>query len=396
MSHLQQDGARTRPVRHLLAVSALALVAACGDGPLDFDLRDLGNGFDTTDALSGGSQRPAPDDRGVISYPNYQVVVARQGDTVGAIAARLGLNADTLARYNGILADTPLRRDEIIALPDRVSEPAGATGTVQPAPVVDVTTLAGDALTRAGEVAATPAPVTAPSPSPVAPTPVRHRVVRGETVYSIARLYGVGARAIADWNGLDADLTIREGQQLMIPGASGVRPISEVASAPGTGSVAPEPPSAATPLPEPDPVAAPQAAATPAPSPAPDLGAQQTAPTSSARMVQPASGAIIRAYAPGRNEGIDIGAAAGAPVRAAAAGTVAAITTDTAGIQIVVIRHADNLLTVYTHIDSLTVARGASVSQGQTIGAVRAGDPSFLHFEVRRGTDSQDPGDYLP
>jgi murein DD-endopeptidase MepM/ murein hydrolase activator NlpD len=44
----------------------------------------------------------------------------------------------------------------------------------------------------------------------------------------------------------------------------------------------------------------------------------------------------------------------------------------------------------------LTVAKGASVSKGQTIGKVRAGDPSFLHFEVRRGLTSVDPADFLP
>jgi lipoprotein NlpD len=30
------------------------------------------------------------------------------------------------------------------------------------------------------------------------------------------------------------------------------------------------------------------------------------------------------------------------------------------------------------------------------IGKVRAGDPAFLHFEVRRGMVSQDPADFLP
>ena len=113
-------------------------------------------------------------------------------------------------------------------------------------------------------------------------------------------------------------------------------------------------------------------------------------------MVYSVQGSIIREYSRGRNEGIDIGAPAGTDVKAAAAGTVAAITTDTAGIQIVVIRHDGNLLTVYTHLDNLTISRDDRVSQGQTIGKVQAGDPSYLHFEVRRGTESADPGEFLP
>jgi murein DD-endopeptidase MepM/ murein hydrolase activator NlpD len=110
----------------------------------------------------------------------------------------------------------------------------------------------------------------------------------------------------------------------------------------------------------------------------------------------PVDGTIIRAYAQGRNEGIDIGVAAGTPVKAADAGTVAAVTKDTAGVAIVVIKHADNLLTVYTNLEDLTVEKNSTVRRGETLGKVRAGDPAFVHFEVRRGLQSVDPADYLP
>ena len=83
-------------------------------------------------------------------------------------------------------------------------------------------------------------------------------------------------------------------------------------------------------------------------------------------------------------------------MRAAADGTVAAITRDTGQVPIVVIRHANNLLTVYANVDGLSVAKDATVRRGQTIGRVRAGNPAFLHFEVRRGADSVDPMSMLP
>jgi len=60
-------------------------------------------------------------------------------------------------------------------------------------------------------------------------------------------------------------------------------------------------------------------------------------------------------------------------------------------VPIVVIRHADNLLTVYAGVDDLTIKKGDSVKRGQQIAVVRAGSPSFLHFEVRKGLDSVDP-----
>lgn len=389
-----------RPARAtlLLAVAATALTVGC-NRPADFDLRDLGNGFDTTEAALNPPNRPRPDDRGVISYPNYQVVVAQQGDTIRGIAGRVGLDATTLASYNGVDPDAALRRDEVIALPSRVADSNAGATAIQGAPI-DVTTIAGAAIDRAGPQTITPTALPPAATAPAAPVtqpsgtePVRHQVLRGETPYSIARLYNVPVRSIAEWNGLGADLAVREGQFLLIPvaGAS-PPPVVPPVTPPGTGTQTPVPPSAVEPLPDEDPSAPVPAEATP---PAPDIG-QQAEPASNAQFVQPVSGSIIRAYAPGRNEGIDIGAAAGAEVRAAAAGTVAAVTTDTNGVKIVVIRHAGGLLTVYTHVDNLTVAKDASVSQGQVIGRVRAGDPAFVHFEVRQGTQSADPANYLP
>ncbi|WP_322893499.1 MULTISPECIES: LysM peptidoglycan-binding domain-containing M23 family metallopeptidase [unclassified Yoonia] len=387
----------------LTGVAATALSACAG---MDADMRDLGNGFSTASAVQQVSDRPRPDERGVISYPTYQVVVAQPDDTIRSIAARLGLDANELALYNGVEVDALLRRDEIIALPGRVGEPAASAGAgaLQP---FDVTAVATSALDRAdaagGPITATPlapasgaaAPVGAPTPTsaPAGSEPIRHQVGRGETAFSIARLYDVPVTSIAEWNGLNSEFSIREGQFLLIPRGGATRPAAPApVPAPGAGSPTPTPPSASTPLPAPS-TAAPAAA--PA---APDIGTPAPPPpaASSSRLAAPVQGSIIRAYAAGSNEGVDFGVPAGTDVRAADAGTVAAVTTDTSGGSIVVVRHADGLLTVYTQMDNLTVQKDASVTRGQTIGKVRAGNPSFLHFEVRRGLQSVDPADYLP
>ncbi|MFT5631688.1 MAG: lipoprotein NlpD [Gammaproteobacteria bacterium] len=380
--------------RVLMTTAAIGLLAAC-DTPLDFDLRDLANGFDTSQSVENMPVRPRADNRGVISYPNYQVVVAQKDDTMISIAARLGLSASDLARFNGIGPDVALRSGELVALPTRVSEPSPATGAAQTGPIqpstVDVTAIATTALERAGPQAAapaTPTPVTAPSGT----EPARHKVKRGETVFSISRIYDVPVRAVADWNGLGPDLNVREGQFLLIPQAGQSAPETAPAVAPGTGSETPVPPSATLPLPDETPSVPVPAAEVPE---APDLGTTTTT-DSTARLAYPVQGNIIRAYAAGRNEGIDIGVPAGTSVKAAAAGTVAAVTTDTSGVAIVVLKHDGGLLTVYTNLEGLTVAKDASVSRGQVIGKVRAGDPSFLHFEVRRGLTSADPAEFLP
>ena len=74
---------------------------------------------------------------------------------------------------------------------------------------------------------------------------------------------------------------------------------------------------------------------------------------------------------------------------------MAAISKDTKGVPILVIRHEGNLLTIYASIDNIKVAKGDKVKRGQTIATVRAADPSALHFEVRQGFDSVDPMPYL-
>ena len=109
----------------------------------------------------------------------------------------------------------------------------------------------------------------------------------------------------------------------------------------------------------------------------------------------PVEGRIIRDYAKGRNDGIDIAADPGAPVKAAADGTVAAITSDADQVPIIVIRHPDNILTVYANVDGISVKKDEKVERGDTIAKLRTGDDAYVHFEVREGFDSVDPTPYL-
>jgi murein DD-endopeptidase MepM/ murein hydrolase activator NlpD len=391
---------RNTTLRATLLGASLLSLSACvnggGLGDLDFDLRGGGaNSLDTTDAARQVTgDRPAPDARGVISYPTYQVAVGQRGDTVASIAQRVGVDAASLASFNGLQPGTPINQGEVLALPSRAGP--GTVIATGPAagPGLDVTSIATTALDRVG-----PSPATAAAPQAGSPEATRHQVKRGETAFSIARTYNVSARALAEWNGLGPDLAVREGQYLLIPTATGAPPPSDGRTAvttPGAGTPTPVPPSAAGPLPDEDTPPAGQVVAGEVPNtPAsPDLGEDRTA-ASATQMTLPAQGSIIRGYAKGRNEGIDIGAPAGSAVVAAADGTVAAITKDTQQVPIIVIRHADGLLTVYAGVDGITVAKGESVSRGQQIAVVRAASPAFLHFEVRRGVESTDPSAFL-
>ena len=369
--------------KHIIPLLAATTIAGCTNS-FSLDVRDqFGGILDTTSAAATAvAERPEPDARGVITFVTYQVVLARTGDRIGDVAARIGVDADRLGRFNGIPEDAVLRYGEVIALPANMTA-AAADGAPLTATVVDISELSDE-----------------PSSAAKAAEPKRHQVVDGETIYTISRLYSVSAEDLAKWNSLDVTTELRPGQYLLIPVTQNLpRPVS----APGEGSVTPAPPSSTRPQPR---SAPPQAEAqtqaqtqaiTPPAGPvtAVNTGPITQASQSDARFMRPVSGTIIRSYKKGVNEGIDIGAPEGAAVLAADVGTVAAITKDTKGVAIVVIKHADGLLTVYTNVDNLLVKKGDAVTRGQEIAKVRAGTPAFLHFEVRKGLESVDPDDFI-
>lgn len=372
--------------RAFAAAMTIGALAGCSD--MDLDFRSVGNGFDTSEAALQGrtAQRPAPDDRGLISYPGYQVAIARRGDTVSDVAARVGVQAEELARFNGLPDGLPLRSGETLVVP-RAGEPTGNA---------DLAALAGNAIERAADGSAGTI-----ATQPLEQQPLQHRVQAGETAFSIARLYRVSPRALADWNGLDSEFSVRQGQVLLIPvtveadeaervAAAAPAPAAVPVTTPGSGSVAPEPPSAATPLPVEEPV---RAAPAPAPAPAsPDLGTERA---DTSRLAMPVAGSIVRTYKREESDGIGIAAIAGASVKAAEAGTVAAITRDTEGVPIVVVRHEGSLLTVYAGVGEVSVEKGATVRRGQEIARMSTSGQQILHFEVREGLQSVDPAPLL-
>ena len=133
--------------------------------------------------------------------------------------------------------------------------------------------------------------------------------------------------------------------------------------------------------------------------------AQSSGPTdstpSSSGLIWPVSGPVTSGFGFrwGRmHEGIDIGAASGTPIHAAAGGTVIWAGWLGGYGNLVVIDHHNSLATAYGHQSALATAVGASVSQGQVIGYVGSTGHStgpHLHFEVRVNGTPVDPLGYL-
>jgi lipoprotein NlpD len=201
-----------------------------------------------------------------------------------------------------------------------------------------------------------------------------HVVEAGETSVSIARRAGIPLEDFLEINGLRRGDTLEPGRPVFLFGISR-EPAGTEPSQPAT-DVGSEPASAASPA----------LAGHPAP-----LRWPVTAPRLTSRFGQ-------RWGKP--HEGIDMAAPMGTPVLAASAGSVIYSGDQVRGYgNMVVVKHSDDLVTVYAHNSVLLVRRGESVSAGQEI--ARVGDTGrstapHLHFEVRRKDVPQDPLQFLP
>jgi murein DD-endopeptidase MepM/ murein hydrolase activator NlpD len=125
---------------------------------------------------------------------------------------------------------------------------------------------------------------------------------------------------------------------------------------------------------------------------------------SAAGLIWPVEGTFTSGfgYRWGRmHEGIDIAAAEGTPIRAAASGTVILMQSEyeSGGYgNYSCIDHGGGLSTCYAHQSSFATSSGASVSQGDLIGYVGNTGHSYgahLHFEVRINGAATDPLGYL-
>jgi murein DD-endopeptidase MepM/ murein hydrolase activator NlpD len=117
----------------------------------------------------------------------------------------------------------------------------------------------------------------------------------------------------------------------------------------------------------------------------------------------PISGRVIADFGAtangGKNDGINIAAAWGTPIRASAAGTVSYAGNELKDYgNLVLVKHSGGYTTAYAHAERLVVSKGDFVARGQVIGyAGQTGDVSTpqLHFEIRSATTPVNPRTYL-
>lgn len=375
--------------KYFFLLTILWALSACENSSLinfDFDFR--GNSFDTSDAaLQATQSRPKANELGIISYPTYQIAVARRDDTIESMAERLGQNPGELARYNGLAEGERLRNGEVLALPrtgSRGGQYLESSDEIEETTLskdINVLELADNALKVAGGSANNQLDRTS-SDAKNLMDPIKHNVVRGETVFTISRLYNISVRSLADWNGLDSDYTLREGQVLIIPLVD--KKATKNTQKEIDESAVPAPPSSKKPQPR-------------------NVNTQEFSKSTdtkisvpeNGKMAYPLEGLVIREYSKNINDGIDFTARAGTKVVAADTGLVATVTEDINQIAIVVLKHPGNILTVYANLTNIKVSTNQNVNRGDILGEIPDGDPPYLHFEIREGFESVDPLEYL-
>lgn len=110
----------------------------------------------------------------------------------------------------------------------------------------------------------------------------------------------------------------------------------------------------------------------------------------------PVNGRVVKHYNKAAGvEGINIGAALNAPVRASANGRVIYVGEDLSEYgKLVIVRHDGDILTAYGHLNSFMIKKGGLVKRGQILGAIgQTGDINSpqLHFSIRKDDKTINP-----
>ena len=237
-------------------------------------------------------------------------------------------------------------------------------------------------------------------------------VARGDTLYSLSRKYSVPVNDLAVMNNLTPPFNLSVGQKIRVPNLARVSVEQvhtddvkvAVKSTNATVQTQPQQKRDAKTIAE-KVGAEKKVVATPVKkiSSDPTKKLPKINARSSSKFSWPVRGKILSNYGAKSsglfNDGINIGAARGTAVKAAENGVVAYAGNEVKGMgNLIIIQHEDGWMTVYAHMDSMVVRRGARVSVGQQIGTVgKTGkvDSPQLHFEIRKGTKAYNPTQYL-
>ena len=224
------------------------------------------------------------------------------------------------------------------------------------------------------------------APRPISPLKVQglwHKVKDGDSVDKIAKKYGANPDIIAELNDIPSQGAIANRNEIFIPKAGG--------KPPGTG-VAPKP----------NTVVATNDQLKKTSLKVSSLTGKCKKPGKSC-FQWPVDGTLTSSFGTHnkkQNDGLDIVAPTGTPIKAAADGQVLYSGDQIKGYgNMVLVRHDNGIITVYAHNDKNLVSEGDRVTRGQEIakvGSTGSATTNHLHFEVRVNEQPMDPLLFLP
>jgi murein DD-endopeptidase MepM/ murein hydrolase activator NlpD len=302
-------------------------------------------------------------------------VTVAPGETLEMISRQHGVPVAAIMQANNITSPAMVRPGDHLVIPRR-----SPSGYVPPTTRI--------ASTAPGT------PVGAPRTA-LAPTTGMHVVAPGETLHSIARLYGKSVMVLAKANNIPPDTMVKVGERIVIPDVqpgSAVAPRAQAQVAPPAGpnlAIAESPHSARVATPE---------------APAQDNSIKTAEPAGGLPSFRwPVRGRVIASFGPTpnglQNDGINLAVPEGTPVKAAEDGVVAYAGNELKGYgNLVLVRHSNGFVTAYAHASDILVKRGETVKRGQVIAhSGQTGNVTSpqLHFEIRKGSTPVDPSQYL-
>ena len=324
-------------------------------------------------------------------------------------------------------------------LPPVAGQPSYQAAQSQPQPSYGASSSQPTQVASAGQVMGTPphnlgqmsSSSSSTGAQPVSKKNGSYIVQSGDTLYSVSRKTGVSVDSLKSANGL-SNGAIRVGQSLIVPGGHNTEVAAATPSAATAKTVTPaalpetkqvttptktaaaSQPAATQPAAEPTKTAQNEPAkpaAEPAVAKSSDTTMNQAenvavvAPqaTGISKMRWPAQGRILSSFGQkegsGTNDGIDIMAPEGSSVKAAENGVVIYAGDGLKEFgNTVLIRHENNIVTVYGHNSKILVQRGQKVRRGDEIAkSGMSGNASTprVHFEVRKNSSPVNPIKYL-
>jgi murein DD-endopeptidase MepM/ murein hydrolase activator NlpD len=304
-------------------------------------------------------------------------ITVAPGETLDMISRQHGVPVSAIMQANNITSPAMVHPGDHLVIPRRAPS---AAAYVPPATRI-ATTAPG-------------MPVGAPRTA-LAPTTGMHVVAPGETLHSIARLYGKSVMVLAKANNIPPDTMVKVGERIIIPdvqpgSAVAPRTQAQVAPPPGPSLAVAESPHSAR-------VATPEA-------PAQETTIKTAEPAGGLPSFRwPVRGRVIASFGPTpnglQNDGINLAVPEGTPVKAAEDGVVAYAGNELKGYgNLVLVRHSNGFVTAYAHASDILVKRGETVKRGQVIAhSGQTGNVTSpqLHFEIRKGSTPVDPSQYL-